>query len=78
MNLVVFGLLTVFGAFDTPYCGLNLVERGVQDFPHGVLQVLSCGHDLGLLCTAHAGIYEISFTGSIATGKLVMQSCSKI
>lgn len=62
---------------DTPYSGLKLVELGAQFFPPGVLQVLSGGHDLGPLCTAHAGIDKISFTGSIATGKLVMQSCSK-
>lgn len=61
----------------TPYCGLKLVELGAQFFPPGVLQVLSGGDDLGQLCTAHAGIDKISFTGSIATGKLVMQSCSK-
>lgn len=62
---------------DTPYSGLKLVELGAQFFPPGVLQVLSGGHDLGPLCSAHAGIDKISFTGSIATGKLVMQSCSK-
>lgn len=62
---------------DTPYSGLKLVEIGAQFFPPGVLQALSGGHDLGPLCTAHAGIDKISFTGSIATGKLVMQSCSK-
>lgn len=62
---------------DTPYCGLKLAELGAQFFPPGILQVLSGGHDLGPLCTAHPDIDKISFTGSIATGKLVMQSCSK-
>lgn len=62
---------------DTPYCTLKLVELGLQFFPPGVLQALSGGHELGPLCTAHPGIDKISFTGSIATGKLVMQSCSK-
>lgn len=62
---------------DTPYSDLKLIELGAQFFPPGVLQVLSGGHDLGPLCTAHAGIDKISFTGSIASGKLVMQSCSK-
>ncbi|PQE21776.1 aldehyde dehydrogenase protein [Rutstroemia sp. NJR-2017a BBW] len=62
---------------DTPYCGLKLVELGMQFFPPGVLQAVSGGHELGPMCTAHPGIDKISFTGSIATGKKVMESCSK-
>lgn len=62
---------------DTPYGGLKLVELAMQFFPPGVIQVLSGGHDLGPLCTAHPGIDKISFTGSSATGRLVMESCSK-
>ncbi|EZF32519.1 aldehyde dehydrogenase [Trichophyton mentagrophytes] len=61
----------------TPYCGLKLGELGMQYFPPGVLQVLSGGDDLGPMMTAHPGIDKISFTGSIATGKKVMESCSK-
>lgn len=62
---------------DTPYGGLKLVELALQFFPPGVVQVLSGGHDLGPMCTAHPGIDKISFTGSSATGRLVMESCSK-
>ncbi|KAM3069063.1 hypothetical protein ACMFMG_004244 [Clarireedia jacksonii] len=62
---------------DTPYGGLKLVELAMQFFPPGVVQALSGGHDLGPMCTAHPGIDKISFTGSIATGKKVMESCSK-
>ncbi|MCJ1470985.1 hypothetical protein MMC07_009633 [Pseudocyphellaria aurata] len=62
---------------DTPYGGLKLVELAMQFFPPGVIQVLSGGHDLGPMCTAHPGIDKISFTGSSATGRLVMESCSK-
>ena len=62
---------------DTPYCGLKIVELGINFFPPGILQALSGGHDLGPLCTAHPGIDKISFTGSIATGRLVMESCAK-
>ena len=62
---------------DTPYCSLKLAELGMQFFPPGVFQALSGGHDLGPMCTTHPGIDKISFTGSIATGKLVMESCSK-
>ncbi len=62
---------------DTPYCGLKLVELAMQFFPPGVVQGLSGGHNLGPMCTAHPDIDKISFTGSIAIGKKVMESCSK-
>ncbi|KAG4026678.1 hypothetical protein MFRU_038g00820 [Monilinia fructicola] len=61
---------------DTPYCGLKLVELGNKFFPPGVLQSLSGGHELGPMCTAHPGIDKIAFTGSIETGKRVMESCA--
>ena len=62
---------------DTPYASLKLVELGARIFPPGVLQVLSGGHELGPLCTAHPDIDMISFTGSTVTGRLVMESCAK-
>lgn len=62
---------------DTPYGGLKLVELAMQFFPPGLIQAVSGGHDLGPICTAHPGIDKIAFTGSIATGKKVMESCSK-
>lgn len=61
----------------TPYCDLKLGELGMAIFPPGVFQVLSGGDDLGPQLTEHAGIDMVSFTGSIATGRRVMESCSK-
>ena len=61
----------------TPYCGLKLVELAQSIFPPGVLQVLSGGDDLGPMLTIHPGVHKVSFTGSTATGKKVMESCSK-
>jgi len=61
----------------TPYCGIKLVELAQSFFPPGVLQVLSGGDDLGPMLTAHPDIDKVSFTGSTATGKRVMESCSK-
>lgn len=61
----------------TPYCDLKLGEIGMSIFPPGVFQVLSGGDDLGPMLTEHPGIDKISFTGSIATGKKVMDSCAK-
>lgn len=61
----------------TPYCDLKLVELAQGIFPPGVLQVLSGGDDLGPMLTTHPGVHKVSFTGSTATGKKVMESCSK-
>ncbi|KAG9244072.1 aldehyde dehydrogenase [Calycina marina] len=61
----------------TPYCGLKLVELAQSFFPPGVLQVLSGDDNLGPWITSHPGIDKISFTGSTATGKRVMESASK-
>ena len=61
----------------TPYCDLKLGELARKFFPPGVVQVLSGGDDLGPMLTAHPDIDKISFTGSIPTGKKVMESCAK-
>ncbi|KAL1868147.1 hypothetical protein Plec18167_008338 [Paecilomyces lecythidis] len=61
----------------TPYCDLKLVELATQFFAPGVMQALSGDNRLGPMFTKHPGIDKISFTGSIATGKLVMASCAK-
>ncbi|OCK78338.1 aldehyde dehydrogenase [Lepidopterella palustris CBS 459.81] len=61
----------------TPYCGIKIVELAQNFFPPGVIQVLSGDDNLGPWLTAHAGIDKISFTGSTATGKRVMESASK-
>ncbi|KIV96813.1 hypothetical protein PV10_00629 [Exophiala mesophila] len=61
----------------TPYGLLKLVELAQQVFPPGVLQVLGGDDSLGPWLTEHPGIQKISFTGSTATGKKVMQACSR-
>lgn len=61
----------------TPYCDLKLGEIAAQIFPPGVMQVLSGGDDLGPMLTEHPGVDKITFTGSSATGKLVMKSCAQ-
>ncbi|KAI0393990.1 aldehyde dehydrogenase [Xylariaceae sp. FL0594] len=60
-----------------PYSILKMAEMGRQFFPPGVLQALSGDDDLGPWLTAHPGIGKVSFTGSCATGKKVMEACSK-
>ena len=61
----------------TPYGDIKLVEFGQKFFPPGVLQVLSGDDHLGPWLTEHSDVDKISFTGSTATGKLVMKSASK-
>lgn len=61
----------------TPYCGLKLGELAQQYFPAGVVQVLSGDDNLGPWLTSHPGPAKVSFTGSTATGKKVMESAAK-
>jgi acyl-CoA reductase-like NAD-dependent aldehyde dehydrogenase len=60
----------------TPYTSLKLVELAQQVFPPGLVQVLGGDDKLGPALVAHPGIHKISFTGSIATGKRIMQAAS--
>jgi len=61
----------------TPAGGLKLCELAQQFFPPGVIQALSGDDNLGIWLTEHPTPAKISFTGSTATGKKVMQSASK-
>lgn len=61
----------------TPYTALKAIELAQNVFPPGVVQVLGGDDRLGPMFTAHPGISKISFTGSIATGKKIMEACSK-
>lgn len=61
----------------TPYSCLKLFELAQEIFPPGVIQVIGGTDDLGPMLTAHPDVAKISFTGSIATGKKIMQACSK-
>ena len=61
----------------TPYSDLKLGEIAASVFPPGVFQVLSGGDDLGPMLTTHPDIDKVGFTGSVATGKKVMESCAR-
>jgi acyl-CoA reductase-like NAD-dependent aldehyde dehydrogenase len=61
----------------TPLCMLKIGELLKDVFPAGVLNIISGGDALGPLMTAHPGFAKISFTGSTATGKRVMESAAK-
>ncbi|KAH9902047.1 aldehyde dehydrogenase [Xylariomycetidae sp. FL2044] len=61
----------------TPYCTLKIAELGLQVFPPGVLQAVSGEDILGLWLTEHADVDMVTFTGSVPTGKKVMETCSR-
>ena len=55
----------------TPLATLRLGEILRDVLPAGVLNVVSGGDELGAWMTTHPAVRKISFTGSVATGKLV-------
>lgn len=61
----------------TPLTTLRIGELIRDCFPDGVFNVISGGDALGPLMTAHKGFAKISFTGSTATGRRVMESAAK-
>ncbi|KAF1971557.1 aldehyde dehydrogenase [Bimuria novae-zelandiae CBS 107.79] len=61
----------------TPYTGLKFVELMQGFFPPGLVQAVGGNNELGAQMCEHPGIAKISFTGSIATGKKVMETASK-
>ncbi|MDB5969173.1 MAG: aldehyde dehydrogenase [Hydrocarboniphaga sp.] len=61
----------------TPLTVLKIGELLKDVFPAGVLNIITGGDGLGPLMTSHAGFDKISFTGSTATGRRVMESAAK-
>ncbi|MFV0644277.1 MAG: aldehyde dehydrogenase family protein [Sphingomonadaceae bacterium] len=61
----------------TPLCSLKLAELWRDILPPGVYNVVSGGDVLGPMMTSHPGFAKISFTGSTATGKRVMEGASR-
>jgi acyl-CoA reductase-like NAD-dependent aldehyde dehydrogenase len=60
----------------TPLTMLLFGEVAATILPPGVLSTLADANDLGGLLTRHPDIAKVSFTGSTATGKKVMESAS--
>jgi len=60
----------------TPLATLRFAQIVQPLLPPGVLNVLVDANDLGQLLTGHKGISKISFTGSTATGRRVMESAA--
>jgi acyl-CoA reductase-like NAD-dependent aldehyde dehydrogenase len=60
----------------TPLTTLLFGEVAASVLPPGVLNVIVDNNDLGAVMTKHPDIAKVSFTGSTATGKKVMESVS--
>jgi acyl-CoA reductase-like NAD-dependent aldehyde dehydrogenase len=63
-------------AATTPLTSLRFAEICKQHLPPGVLNMITDQNDLGSLLTKHPDVAKVSFTGSTATGKKVMESAA--
>jgi len=61
----------------TPLTTLLIAELIADKVPAGVLNIITGEDSLGPLITAHPDIDKITFTGSTATGKKIMEGASK-
>lgn len=61
----------------TPLSTLRLVQLMNEVLPPGVVNVVTGGPEVGTHITNHPGIDKLVFTGSVATGKKVMESASR-
>lgn len=66
-------------AEDTPLTTLKLVELMESlDYPKGLVNVVTgYGHEAGAALSAHPDINHVTFTGSVETGKRVIQSAAE-
>ncbi|OCC23398.1 aldehyde dehydrogenase [Croceicoccus estronivorus] len=58
----------------TPVMALMLAERAAGIFPPGVVNVVVDQNDLGAVLSKHPDVAKVTFTGSTATGRKVMEA----
>ncbi|MEJ1962725.1 MAG: aldehyde dehydrogenase family protein [Gammaproteobacteria bacterium] len=61
----------------TPLSTLRLVQLINEVLPPGVVNVVAGGSEVGNAMTSHPGVDKVVFTGSVGTGKKVMESASR-
>lgn len=74
--LAVGNTAVVKPAVDTPYSFLRFCEIVAEecDLPPGVLNLVQGGAEAGEALTRHPGVDKVSFTGSTATGRRVLEA----
>ncbi|MFB9269225.1 aldehyde dehydrogenase family protein [Bradyrhizobium erythrophlei] len=60
----------------TPLSTIRLVELLNEKLPPGVVNVVTGENEIGSLMSAHPGIGKVTFTGSTATGRKIMQNAA--
>ena len=67
-------------AEDSPMCALRFVEVLEEaGLPAGVVNVVfGFGEEAGAALVAHPGVKAIYFTGSVATGRMVAETCGRL
>lgn len=60
----------------TPLSTIRLVELINQELPPGVVNVVTGENEIGSLMSSHPGIAKVTFTGSTATGRKIMQNAA--
>jgi len=60
----------------TPLTTLRIAELIADKVPKGVVNIITGEDELGPMITSHEGIDKITFTGSTATGKKIMEGAS--
>jgi acyl-CoA reductase-like NAD-dependent aldehyde dehydrogenase len=61
---------------NTPLSTIRLVEIINEVVPPGVVNVIACEDDVAAAMSRHPGIAKVTFTGSIATGRRIMESAA--
>ncbi|WP_282797669.1 aldehyde dehydrogenase [Streptomyces sp. CC224B] len=63
---------------ETPLDAYVLAELAVEaGLPEGVLSVVSADREVSEYLVGHPGVDKVSFTGSVAAGKRVMEVCAR-
>jgi acyl-CoA reductase-like NAD-dependent aldehyde dehydrogenase len=60
----------------TPLSTILLVEIINEVLPPGVVNVVTCTNDIGSRLSSHPDVAKVTFTGSTATGRQIMQSAA--
>ncbi|MGQ0682127.1 aldehyde dehydrogenase family protein [Bradyrhizobium sp.] len=60
----------------TPLSTIRLVELMNRELPPGVVNVITGENEIGSLMSSHPGIAKVTFTGSTATGRKIMQNAA--